>query len=154
MNRIEFDSIWWKHTNLCPIGKPRITYCQRFFFRSEQRSISRNTRQTTTIVDDSDGVHGRVRVAARLCFVLAAQARKLSLSASLGWAEEAHKRHARNSDGDAAIFEVLNNPPCFRSLCLLVVALGRSSWWQIWAWNRHDLFRGTIAGVRFAMICM
>ena len=114
MNRIEFDSIWWKHTNLCPIGKPRITYCQRFFFRSEQRSISRNTRQTTTIVDDSDGVHGRVRVAARLCFVLAAQARKLSLSASLGWAEEAQKRHARNSDGDAAIIEVLNCPLCFR----------------------------------------
>ena len=38
---------------------------------------------------------------------LAAQARKLSLSASLEWAEEALKRHARDSDGDAAI-EVLS----------------------------------------------
>ena len=23
VNRIEFDSIWWKHTNLAPMGKPR-----------------------------------------------------------------------------------------------------------------------------------
>ena len=36
-------------------------------------------------------MHGRVRAAASLCVVLAAQARKLSLSASLGWAEEAQK---------------------------------------------------------------
>ena len=34
---------------------------------------------------------------------LAAQARKLSLSASLQWAGEALKRHARDIDGDAAI---------------------------------------------------
>ena len=75
-------------------------------------------------------MYGRVRAAASLCFVLAAQARKLSLSASLGWAEEAQKRHARNSDSDAAIIEVLSYPLCFRSLRLVVVALGRSSWWQ------------------------
>ena len=58
-------------------------------------------------MDESDGVRGRVRAAESLCFVLAAQAR-LSLSASLGWAEEAQKRHARNSDGNAAIVEVLS----------------------------------------------
>ena len=34
---------------------------------------------------------------------LEAQVRKLSLSDSLEWAEEALKRHARDSDGDAAI---------------------------------------------------
>ena len=62
------------------------------------------------IVDESDGVHGRVRAAASLCIVLATQARKLSLSASLGRAEEAQKRHARNSDGDAAIIEVFSHP--------------------------------------------
>ena len=95
---------------------------------------------TTTIVDESVGVHGRVRAAASLCLVLAAQARKLSLSASLGWAEEAQKRHARNSDGDAAIIEVLSYPLCFRSLRVVVVALGRSSWWQNWACDRHDFF--------------
>ena len=112
-NWIGFD--WWKHTTLRPIGKPRINYCQgSLFFRSEYRSISRNSRLTTTIVDESNGVHGRVRAAASLCFVLAAQARKLSLSASLGWAEEAQKRHARNSDGDAAIIEVL----CYCILCV------------------------------------
>ena len=94
-------------------------------------------RLTTTIADESDGVHGRVRAAASLCFVLAAQSRKLSISASLGWAEEARKRHARNSDGDAAIIEVLNYPLCFRSLRL---ALGRSSWRQKWACDRHDFF--------------
>ena len=95
-----------------------------------------------TIVDESDGVHGRVRAAASLCFVLAAQARKLSLSASLGWAEEAQKRHARNSDGDAAIIEILSYPLCFRSLRLVVVALDRSNWWKKlgFACDRHDFF--------------
>ena len=122
-----------------PIGKPRINYCQgSLFFRSEYRSISRNSRLTTTIVDESNGVHGRVRAAASLCFVLAAQARKLSFSASFGWAEGAQKRHARHGDGDAAIIEVLSYPRCVRSLRLLVVALGRSSCWQNGACDRHD----------------
>ena len=31
MDRIKFGSIWWKNTNLRPIGKPRITYCPFFF---------------------------------------------------------------------------------------------------------------------------
>ena len=63
------------------------------------------------IVDESDSVHGRVPAAASLCFVLAAQGRKLSLSASLGWADGAEKRHSRNnSHGDAAIIEVLSHP--------------------------------------------
>ena len=65
------------------------------------------------------------------CFILAAQARKLSLSASLGWAEEAQKRYARNSDGDAAVIAALSYPLRFRSLHLVVVALDRSSWWQL-----------------------
>ena len=30
VNRLEFDSIWWKHSDLAPIGKPRIAYCQFF----------------------------------------------------------------------------------------------------------------------------
>ena len=68
-------------------------------------------------------MHGRVCAAASLCFVLAAQARKLSLSASLGWAEEAQKRHARKSDGDALIIETLSYPLCFRSFRLVVVAI-------------------------------
>ena len=32
MNRIEFDSIWWKHTNLPPNGKPRIEPIANVFF--------------------------------------------------------------------------------------------------------------------------
>ena len=98
---------------------------------------------TTTIdVDESDGVHGRVRAAAGLCFVLAAQASKLSLSLLLGGRRKPKKRHARNSDGDAAIIEVLSYeyPLCFRPLRLVVVALGRLSWWQNWACDRHDFF--------------
>ena len=141
MNRTEFDSIWWKFTNLRPIGKPRITYVLSMF--SFPIGITQHITQPpadNTIVDESDGVHGRVRAAASLCFVLAAQARKLSLSASLGWAEEAQKRHARNSDGDAAIIEVLSYPLRFRSLHFVVVALARSSWWENWACDRHDLF--------------
>ena len=69
-------------------------------------------------------MHGHVRAAASLCFVLAAQARKLSLSTSLGWEEGAQKRHARNNDGDAATIEVLSYPLCFRSLRSVVVAVG------------------------------
>ena len=104
------------------------------FSRSELRIIRPRS------VDESDDVHACVRFAASLCFVFAVQARKLSLSASLGWAEEAQKRHAWNIDGDTAIVEVLSYPLCFRLLRLVVVALGRSSWWQNWACDRHDFF--------------
>ena len=51
-------------------------------------------------------MYRRVLAADILSFFLAAQARKLSLSASLEWAEEPLKRHVRVSDGDEAI-EVL-----------------------------------------------
>ena len=102
--------------------------------------MSRNTRLTTTIVDESDGVHGRVRAAASLCFVLAVQATKLSLSASLGWVEETQKRHAWNSDGDAAIIEVL-------SYCILCV-FGR---FACLSWHLADRAGGKI-GLAAAMI--
>ena len=69
-------------------------------------------------------MHGRGRAAASLCFVFAVQARKLSLSASLGWAGGAQKRYARNTDGDPAIIKVLSYPRCFRSLRLVGGALG------------------------------
>ena len=59
-------------------------------------------------------MRGIVRAAASLRVVLAAKASKLSLSTSLGWAGEAPKRHARNSDGDAAIIQVLNYPLSFQ----------------------------------------
>ena len=72
---------------------------------------------------------------------MAAQARKLSLSASLEWAEEAIKRHARVSDGDAAI-EVLRFPSVFWVDRLVLVALGRSSWWKSCPCDRHR--RGTL----------
>ena len=52
-------------------------------------------------------MHRRVLVADSLCFLLVAQVRKLSLSASLAWAEEALNCHTRDSDDDAAI-EVLS----------------------------------------------
>ena len=57
---------------------------------------------------------------------MAAQARKLSLSASLEWAEGALKRNARDSDGDPAI-EVLIFSSVFLVDRLVLVALGRSS---------------------------
>ena len=59
-------------------------------------------------------------------FFLAAQARKLSLSASLEWAEEPLKRHVRDSDGDEAI-EVLRFSSVFWVNRMVLVALGRSS---------------------------
>ena len=127
MNSIRYGNTSYKfasyrETTYCIPG----TYCQCF----PDRRISRKTRLTTTIVYESDSVHGRVPAAASLYFVLTAQVRKPSLSASLGWADGAQKRRARNSDGGAAIIEVLSHPLCFRSLRLFVVALGRSSWGQ------------------------
>ena len=62
------------------------------------------------------------------------------LGSYLGWAEEAKKLHARNSDGSYNRSLELLYPLCFPSLRLLVVALGRSSGWQIWACDRHDFF--------------
>ena len=66
-----------------------------------------------------------------------AQAKKLSLSVSTEWAEEALKRHARDSDGDEAI-EVLSFSSVFWVDGLLLVALGRSSPWKNCACDRHD----------------
>ena len=72
-------------------------------------------------------------------FFLASQARKLSLSASLEWAEEALKRHARDSDGDTAI-DFLSFSSVFWVDRLVLIALGRSSWWENCACDRHDFF--------------
>ena len=64
-------------------------------------------------------MHGHRRAAASLCFVLAAQARKLSLSAALGWAQEAQNRHARNRDG------VYGHVRAAASLCFVLAAQAR-----------------------------
>ena len=89
--------------------------------------------------------------ASALCWRAGWEAISLPVS-SLGWAEEALKRHARRSDGDADIIEVFGYP------LFSVTALGcrgtwRSSWWQNWAYDRHDLFWGANPGVCCAMIC-
>ena len=68
-----------------------------------------------------------------------AQAKKLSLSVSTEWAEEALKRHAQDNDGDAAI-EALIFSFAFWVERLVLVALGRSSWWENCACDRHDFF--------------
>ena len=121
------------------------TYCQ--LFRSERCGISRNPRLTTTFVDESDGVHGRVRAAAGLCFVLAAQATKLLLPASLklGERRKPKKRHARNSDGDADI-KVLSVSPVLWVDRSVLVRFGRSSWLDNWACDRHDFFEAPPPG--------
>ena len=100
---------------ICILSRNHV-FCQKFFPIGITQHLSHETPgwQPRLIVNESDGVHGRVPAAASLCFALA-KARKPSLSASLGWAQEAQKRHARNSDGDATIVEVLSYPLCFRS---------------------------------------
>ena len=85
-----------------------------------------------------------------LCFCLAAQARKRSLSASLEWAEEALKPHARGREGDAAI-QVLRFPSVFWVDRLVLVALGRSSWLKNRAYDRHDFSPGSHC---FAIVCI
>ena len=140
MNSIRFGGTYIP-VRICVLsGNHALRTCCQCFFPTGITQHSTQLKLTTTIVDESDGVHGLVRADASLCFVSAAQARKLSVSASLGWAEEPQRRHARNSDGDAAIIKVLSYPLCFRLLRLVVVALGRSSLWPNWACDRHDLF--------------
>ena len=81
------------------------------------------SRQTSVRVDESEGMRGRVRAAATsLRLYWEAQARQLSFSESLGWAEGGLKRQARNSDGDAAI-EVLSVPSVFRVDRFVLVGL-------------------------------
>ena len=110
--------------------------------RSEKSGISQNTRLTITEGEHkSDGVHRCVLAADSLLFFLVAQARKLSLSASLERAEEPLRRHARVSNGDAAI-EVLRLSTVFWVDRLVLVALGRSSWWKSCPCDRHR--RGTL----------
>ena len=60
------------------------------------------------------------------CFFLAAQARKLSLSGSLGWAGGALECHPRNSDGGATI-ELLIVSSVFWVSPSVLVLFGRSS---------------------------
>ena len=74
----------------------------------------------------------RVRAVSSLFFVLVAQARKLSLTGSLGWAEEALKCDPLNSDGGAAI-EVLSVSSVFwvYTGTSVLVLLGRSTWLKI-----------------------
>ena len=97
-------------------------------------------------------MHRRVLAADSLYFFLVAQARKLSLSVSLEWAEEALKRHAWVSDGDAAI-EVLRFSSVFWVDRMVLVALGRSRWWKYCPCDRHDFFLAT-ARARCAMVCI
>ena len=97
----------------------------------------------------------RLRAAASLFSFLAAQARKLSLSGSLGWAERARKYHPRKSDGGAAMeaLSKLSVLSVFWVYPSVFVAFGRSSWLKNWAWDRHDFVLGATAGVRCAMVC-
>ena len=83
----------------------------------EKRSISRNARVTNT--DEQTRATACVVACAPppASFFLEAQARKLSLSASLAWAEGALKCHPRNNDGGAAIYRSLERYPlCFGSI--------------------------------------
>ena len=63
----------------------------------------------------------------------------LSFSASLAWAEEPLKRHARVSDGDAAV-RSLGIFLCIWVDRLVLVTLGRSSRWKKCACDRHHFF--------------
>ena len=79
----------------------------------------------------------RVRAVSSLFFVLVAQARKLSLTGSLGWAEEALKCDPLNSDGGAAI-EVLSVSSVFWANPSVLVLFGRSCGLKNRDCDRHD----------------
>ena len=88
-----------------------------------------------------------------LYFCLTTQARKLSPSVSLEWAEEALKRHARVSDGDADI-EVLRFPLYFGSIAWFLSRLADRAGGKIVLATALIFFRGATAGARCAMICI
>ena len=83
-------------------------------------------RRTATSVAESEGLRCRVRAVASPFLFLVAQDRKLSLSGSLGWAEEALKRHVWNCNGDEAI-EVSSVGIVFFLVCSVFEMIGRSS---------------------------
>ena len=101
--------------------------------------------------DESDGVHRRVLAADSLCFFLAAQARKLSVLASLEWAEEALKRTGQRRRCSYRSVEFFLGVWVDR---LVLAALGRSSWWKHCACDRYVFFWGATAGVRCAVVCI
>ena len=120
------------------IGKPRIVL--EILGDQEKAAPHTSTRLTRTEEIRRERRHASSRARrGQPLFFLAAQVRKLSLSAFLEWAEEALKRHARDSDGDAAI-EVLSFSSVFWVDPLVLVALGRSSWWGNSDCDRHDFF--------------
>ena len=105
-NWSRFDLVQTYIQILRPTGKPRVTYeyCQCFCpDRKNVESHATAGWQSPKSLDESERVHGRVRTAAGLCFVLAAQASTVSLSASLGWGEEAQQRLEHNSDSYTAL---------------------------------------------------
>ena len=100
-----------ENTALGSIGKPRIVL--EILGDQEKAAPHTSTRLTRTEEIRRERRHASSRARrGQPLFFLAAQVRKLSFSASLEWTEEALKRHARDSDGDAAT-EVLSFPSVF-----------------------------------------
>ena len=134
LNRVEFDSIGWKLTNLHPVGKPPIithsTYYQCFFSdRNNAGYIPNPGRKPPLIVDKSDGVQDRVRAAAALCFISAAPARKLLLLASFGWAGS-----PQNGTHGTATAMQLSSKSWF-----ILYGFGRFAWFS---WHLAERARG------------
>ena len=112
--------------------------------------MSHNARVTNTKKSRQERRHASLRARRpQPLFLFAAQARKLSLSASLAWAEGAPKCYPPNSDGGAAI-EILSISSV-SGLSLGSRVFGRSCGLQNCDCDRHELFLGAPAGVRYAM---
>ena len=93
----------------------------------------------------------RVRAAASLFFFfLAPQARKLSLSGSLGWAEGALKCHPWKGDGGGAI-QVLSASSVVWFYPLVLVLFGRSSSLKNCTCNRQVVLAPSPLG--YAVLC-
>ena len=100
--RSRFDFVEKYHAALGSIGKPRI-FLQILCERKKQHLTEHPADKYRGGPDKSDVVHHRVLTANGLFVFMASQASKLSLSASLEWAEETIERHPRDNDDDAAI---------------------------------------------------
>ena len=132
MNRLEVDLV-----GKYGFGFYREIHAPLF---SNSYEIGKKAASHTNPADKYRGEQMRATASIVACsfyFFLAAQARKLSLSASLKWAEKALEHHARDCDGDAAI-EVLSFSSVFSVDRFVLVALDRSSWWKNCACDRHD----------------
>ncbi|MEP5267734.1 MAG: hypothetical protein ABJQ63_10230, partial [Lentilitoribacter sp.] len=123
---IEFELDFMKNSSLGPIGKLRTVVKQQGNWNNlELRNTSHSAQQINNDERRRERRFAFSRARRRQpLFLFSWQDRKFSLSGSLGRAEGAFKRHARNSNGDAAS-KVWSVSSVFLPVCSVLGMVGR-----------------------------